>query len=232
MTIAIEASILAADFARLGEQAREAEDAGVDAIQVDVMDGRFVPNITFGPGVIRALRPLVEVPLEADLMIVEPGRYLAAFVDAGANRLIVHQESCPHLYRVLENIRELEVEAGVAIGPATSLTAVEEVLGLLDVIQVMTVSPGFGGQEFIRSQLDKIRRLRRMLDERGLTLPIIVDGGIDLTTAPLVVEAGATVLVAGSCIYNGERSVAENVRALRASFGKAEVRRGGRCNLE
>ena len=232
MTIVIEASILAADFARLGEQAREAEDAGVDAIQVDVMDGRFVPNITFGPGVVRALRPLVEVPLEADLMIVEPGRYLAAFVDAGANRLIVHQESCPHLYRVLENIRELEVEAGVAIGPATSLTAVEEVLGLLDVIQVMTVSPGFGGQEFIRSQLDKIRRLRRMLDERGLTLPIIVDGGVDSITAPLAVEAGATVLVAGSCIYNEERSVAENVRALRASFSNAEVGRGGRCNLE
>ncbi len=226
MTIAIEASILAADFARLGEQAREAEDAGVDAIQVDVMDGRFVPNITFGPGVIRALRSLVEVPLEADLMIVEPGRYLKAFVDAGANRLIVHQESCPHLYRVLENIRELEVEAGVAIGPATSLTAVEEVLGLLDVIQVMTVSPGFGGQGFIHSQLDKIRRLRRMLDERGLTLPIIVDGGIDPITAPLAVGVGATVLVAGSCIYNGERSVVENVRALRASFGKAEVRRG------
>ena len=226
MTIAIEASILAADFARLGEQAREAEDAGVDAIQVDVMDGRFVPNITFGPGVIRALRSLVEVPLEADLMIVEPGRYLKAFVDAGANRLIVHQESCPHLYRVLENIRELEVEAGVAIGPATSLTAVEEVLGLLDVIQVMTVSPGFGGQGFIHSQLDKIRRLRRMLDERGLTLPIIVAGGIDPITAPLAVGVGATVLAAGSCIYNGERSVVENVRALRASFGKAEVRRG------
>ena len=160
-------------------------------------------------------------------MIVEPGRYLAAFVDAGANRLIVHQESCPHVYRVLENILELEVEAGVAIGPATSLTAVEEVLGLLDVVQVMTVSPGFGGQGFIHSQLDKIRRLRRMLDERGLTLPIIVDGGIDPVTAPLTVGAGATVLVAGSCIYNGERSVAENVRALRASFGKVEVRRGG-----
>ena len=215
--VLIEASILSADFARLGEQAREAEVAGVDAIQVDVMDGRFVPDITFGPGVVRALRPLVSVPLDVDLMIVEPEWHLAAFADAGADRLIVHREACPHPYRVLQSIRELGVEAGVAIAPGTSLSALEELLDLVDLIQVMTVNPGWGGQPFIHSQLDKIRRLRRMLDERGLDIPIGVDGGIDPTTAPLVVRAGATVLVAGSSIYNNKTSVAQNVAALRAS---------------
>lgn len=215
--VIIEASILAADFARLGEQAREAEVAGVDAIQVDVMDGSFVPDITFGPGVVRVLRPLVKLPLDVHLMIVEPERHLAAFADAGADRLIVHQETCPHLHHVLQCIRELKIEAGVAINPGTPLSVLEEVLHLANLIQVMTVNPGWGGQPFLHSQLDKIRRLRRTLDERGLDVPIAVDGGIDTTTAPLVVDAGATVLIAGSSIYNEQASVAENVAALRAS---------------
>jgi len=215
--IVIEPSILSADFARLGEQAREAEAAGVEGLAVDIMDGRFVPNITFGPGVVRALRPLVSVTLDVDLMIVEPERYLAEFADAGADRLVVHQEVCSHLHRVLQSIRELGVEAGVAINPGTPLCVLEELLDLTDMIQVMTVNPGFGGQPFIHSQLDKIRRLREMLEERGLDIPIAVDGGIDPTTAPLVVDAGATVLVAGSSIYNSKGSVAENVAALRAS---------------
>jgi len=213
----IEASILSADFARLGEQAREAEAAGVDAIQVDVMDGSFVPDITFGPGVVRALHPLVSLPLDVHLMIVEPEKHLAAFANAGADRLIVHQETCPHLHRVLQRIHELNIEAGVAINPGTPLSVLEEVLGLADLIQVMTVNPGWGGQPFLHSQLDKIRRLRRMLDERGMDTPIAVDGGIDTTTAPLVVSAGATVLIAGSSIYNDQALVAENVAALRAS---------------
>jgi ribulose-phosphate 3-epimerase len=217
--VLIEASILSADFARLGEQAREAEAAGVDGIQVDVMDGRFVPNITFGPGVVRALRPLVSVTLDVDLMIVEPERYLEAFAEAGADRLTVHLEACTHPYRVLQSIRELDVEAGVAIGPGTSLSGLEEVLNLVDLIQIMTVNPGWGGQPFIHSQLDKIRRLRRTLDERGLDIPIGVDGGVNPTTAPLVVSAGATVLVAGSSIYNDRASVAENVATLRNSMG-------------
>jgi ribulose-phosphate 3-epimerase len=215
--VTIEASILSADFARLGEQAREAEAAGVDAIQVDVMDGRFVSDITFGPGVVRALRPLISVPLDVHLMIVEPGKHLAAFAEAGASRLIVHQETCPHLHRVLQTIHELDLAAGVTLNPGTSLSAVEEVLEMVDLIQVMTVNPGFGGQTFIHSQLGKIRRLRRRLDERNLDTPIAVDGGIDATTAPLVVGAGATVLVAGSSIYNDQGSVAHNVAALRAS---------------
>jgi len=215
--IVIEPSILSADFARLGEQAREAEAAGVEGLAVDIMDGRFVPNITFGPGVVRALRPLVSLTLDLHLMIVEPERYLAEFAEAGADRLVVHQEACVHLHRVLQSIRELEVEAGVAINPGTPLSVLEEVLDLTDLIQVMTVNAGFGGQPFIHGQVDKIRRLRQMLDQRGLDVPIAVDGGIDPTTAPLVVEAGATVLVAGSSIYNSKASVAENVAALRAS---------------
>jgi len=193
--ITIEASILAADFARLGEQAREAEAAGVDGIQVDVMDGRFVPNITFGPGVVRALRPLVSVTLDADLMIVEPDRHLQAFADAGADRLTVHLEACTHPYRVLQSIRELGVEVGVAIGPGTPLSDLEELLGLVDLIQIMTVNPGRGGQLFLHSQLDKVRRLGQILDERGFDITIGVDGGINPATAPLVVSAGATVLL-------------------------------------
>jgi ribulose-phosphate 3-epimerase len=217
--IVIEASILSADFARLGEQAREAEDAGVEAIQVDVMDGRFVPNITFGAGVVRALRPLVKVTLDVHLMIVEPERHLEAFAKAGADRLIVHQEACPHLHRVLQSIKELKMEAGVALNPTTPPDILEEVLDLTDLVQVMTVNPGWGGQAFIHSQLEKIRDLKRILNEGGRSARIAVDGGVDTTTAPLVVDAGATVLVAGSSIYNDKASVADNVAALRSSVG-------------
>lgn len=220
--IAIEPSVLAADFARLGEQAREAEAAGVEGLQIDVMDGRFVPNITFGPGVVRALRPLVSVTLDVHLMIVEPERYLEDFADAGADRLMVHQEACRHPHRVLQSIRELGVEAAVAINPGTPLSVLEELLDLTDLIQVMTVNPGFGGQPFIPSQVEKIRHLKQMLDEQSRDIPIAVDGGIDTTTAPLVVAAGATVLVAGSSIYNTKASVADNVAALRASVKSAQ----------
>ncbi len=216
--IVIEASILSADFARLGEQAREAEAAGVDAIQIDVMDGRFVPDITFGPGVVRALRRIVSVPLDVHLMIVEPQRHLEAFANAGADRVIVHQETCSHLHRVLQAIRRLKIEAGVSVNPGTPSSVLDEVLDLADLIQVMTVNPGWGGQSFIHSQLDKIRRLRHTLQEQQLDIPIAVDGGIDATTAPLVVEAGATVLIAGSSLYNDTATVAGNVAALRASI--------------
>lgn len=214
MNIIIEPSILSADFARLGEQVQEAEAAGAEATQIDVMDGRFVPNITFGQGVVKALRPLTRMKLDVHLMIVEPEKYLAEFAEAGAERLIVHQEACPHLHRTLQSIRDLGVEAGVALNPATPLSMVEEVLDLADVVQIMTVNPGFGGQGFIRSQLDKIRRLRQLLDARGTNTQIAVDGGIDTTTAPLVVKAGATILVAGSSVYNKEASVAQNLKAL------------------
>ena len=220
--IAIEPSILSADLTRLGEQVREGEAAGIEGFQIDVMDGRFVPNITFGPGVVRALRSLVSGILDVHLMIVEPERYLADFADAGANRLMVHQEATVHLHRVLQQIRELGAESAVALNPSTPLSVLEDVLDLTDVIQVMTVNPGFGGQPFIHSQVDKIRRLRQMLERRGLDIAIAVDGGIDPTTAPLVVEAGATILVAGSSIYNTRASVAENVRAIRESVARLE----------
>jgi len=218
--IEIEASVLSSDFLQLGDQAREAEEAGVDGIQVDVMDGRFVPNITFGQGIVRALRKILKVTLDVHLMIVEPERYIEEFAEAGANRIFVHQEACTHLHRVLSHIRELGVEAGVALNPSTPVGVVEEVFDVTDIIQVMTVNPGFGGQKFIHSQLDKISRLREMLEKHGYESPIAVDGGIDTITAPLVVKAGATVLVAGSSIYNDKASVAQNVAALRASIIK------------
>jgi ribulose-phosphate 3-epimerase len=220
MMIAIEASILAADFTRLGEQVREAEQAGVDGFQIDVMDGRFVPNITFGAGVVRALRSVVSVTLDVDLMIVEPEKHLRAFARAGADRLTVHREACLQPHRILNSVRELGVETGVAISPGTPLSALEDLVDLADVIQIMTVNPGFGGQPLISSQVDKIRRLRQMLDEQGRDIPIAVDGGIDPTTAPLVVEAGATILVAGSSIYNTKASVMDNVAALRESVAQ------------
>jgi ribulose-phosphate 3-epimerase len=216
--VKIEASILAADYARLGEQAREAQAAGVDGIQIDVMDGSFVPDITFGPGVVRALRREVDLFLDVDLMIVNPEKHLRPFADAGADRLIVHREACPHPHKVLESIRDLGVEVGIALAPGTSLSTIEELLGLVDLVQVMTVNPGWGGQPFLPTQLDKIDRLRRVLDERGIDVRIGVDGGINPTTAPLVVEAGASVLVTGSAVYGGAASVTGNVTQLRASI--------------
>lgn len=216
--VIIEPSILAADFTRLGEQVLEAEAAGVEAIQVDVMDGLFVPNITFGWGVVAALRPLVKLTLDAHLMIVEPERYLENFARAGADRILVHQETCPDLQRTLATIKELGVEAGVVIDSGTAVDVLEQFLELADLIQIMTVPAGFGGQAFIDGQLEKIRRLREMLAEKGLQVPIAVDGGVNPKTAPLVVQAGATVLVAGSSVYNRGGSVAENIAALYASL--------------
>jgi ribulose-phosphate 3-epimerase len=214
--IIIEPSILSADYTRLGDQVREAEAGGADAIQIDVMDGHFVPNLTFGPGIVRALRPLVGLKLDVHLMVDNPDSFIRIFAQAGADRLIVHQEACRNLNLTLQAICDLGVDAGVALSPGTDVGVLEEVLGRADVIQVMTVNPGFGGQEFILSQLEKISRLRAMLLERGLTTRIAVDGGIDEKTAPLAVAAGATVLVAGSAIYNRRGTVKENIDALRA----------------
>jgi len=216
--VTIEPSILSADFARLGEQVREAEAAGAEATQIDIMDGRFVPNLTFGPGIVKALRPLTRMKLDVHLMIVEPEKYLAEFANAGADRLIVHQETCPHLYRTLQLIQEFDIEVGVALNPGTPLCAVEEVLDLVEVVQIMTVNPGFGGQDFLHSQLDKIRRLRHLLADRKEHIRIAVDGGIDVTTAPLVVKAGATILVAGSSVYNKEAPVRQNLKTLYGSL--------------
>jgi len=212
--VIIEPSILSADFTKLGEAVIEAQNAGVSTIQIDVMDGRFVPNINFGPGVVAAIRPITNMMLDVHLMIVEPEKYIEDFVKSGADRIIVHQEACPHLHRVLQIIREFGVKSGITLNPATPVDMIEDVLELSDYVQVMGVNPGFGGQKFIHSQLNKIRVLKSMLEDRGLDVAVGLDGGIDLETAPLVVEAGATVLVAGSSVYNSKGSVKENVKAL------------------
>ena len=215
--IQIEPSILSADPLAIGTQAEEVERCGVDTIQVDVMDGHFVPNITFGPRLVRALKARIDLKLDVHLMMQEPERFIKQFADAGADRLIVHQEASPDLYRTLQNIRELKVESGVALNPATPVEAVEEVLDLVDVIQVMTVNPGYGGQKFIEAELSKVTRVRRMLDQKHPNKPVAVDGGINPTTALLAARAGATILVAGSSVFNSQASVAQNIEALKAS---------------
>ncbi|HEY7357992.1 MAG TPA: ribulose-phosphate 3-epimerase [Ktedonobacterales bacterium] len=211
-------SILSADFARLGEQVREAEAGGADRIQIDVMDGRFVPNITVGPLVVEAVRRSTSLPLEAHLMIVEPERYVEDFSSAGADIIIVHQEVSPHLHRTVEQIKQLGKGAGVAINPATPAEVLEEILPDLDLVLAMTVNPGFGGQEFIPGVLSKLRRLRGMIDNMRPGCDLEVDGGIHTETAPLVVAAGANVLVAGSAVYTPHESVAQAIQRLRASL--------------
>ena len=215
--VKIAPSILSADFVRLGEQVTEAEAAGADYIHVDVMDGHFVPNITVGPLVVEAVRRTTRLPLDVHLMIEAPERYIARFAKAGADILTVHVEACPHLHRVVQQIKGLGVKAGVSLNPATPLASLEEILGDVDLVLVMTVNPGFGGQEFIAGMLSKIRRLRRRLDERGLKCELEVDGGINAETAPEVVAAGANVLVAGQAIFGAEEGVAEAMRRIRES---------------
>ena len=217
--VKIEASILSADFSRLDEQAVEAESAGADGIQVDVMDGRFVPRVNFGPETVKALRPLLKRTIDVHLMIVEPELHIETYVKTGADRLIVHQEACTQrLCEVLQSIRRFGVEAGVSISPGTPLSVLEDVWDVADDIQVMTVNPGLSGQPFLHDQVVKIRNLARRLHELGRNIPIVIDGGMDTNTAPLVVGAGANSLVAGSSIYNRRGSVAENLAALRASI--------------
>ncbi|MCU0492748.1 MAG: ribulose-phosphate 3-epimerase [Chloroflexaceae bacterium] len=218
--IKIAPSILSADFARLGEQVREAEAAGADWIHVDVMDGHFVPNISIGPLIVRALRPVTSLPLDVHLMITKPDRYLADFARAGADRITVHVEACPHLHRTIQAIKELGCKAGVTLNPATSLMTLEEILPDVDLVLIMSVNPGFGGQHYIPSSTAKIRRLRHMLDSRGSQAELEVDGGIKAENVAEVVGAGATVLVAGSSVFNREASVAENIQRLRAALTK------------
>lgn len=216
MTIQIVPSILSADFSRLGEAVRAAEQGGADAVQIDVMDGQFVPNITVGAPVIAALRPVTVLPLDVHLMIAEPGRYVEEFVDAGADIITVHVEACTHVHRVIQQIKAAGVQAGVALNPGTPAVMVQELLEDLDLVLVMTVNPGFGGQAFIPTTLPKILTLRTMLDERGRSeVPIQVDGGISSETAPLVVAAGARSLVAGSAVYSGHDSIANAITTLR-----------------
>lgn len=217
-SVQILPSILSADFRCLGQQVAEVEQAGADRIHIDVMDGRFVPNITVGPLVIEAIRQSTGLPLDVHLMIVEPERYLDDFAAAGADVILVHQEACPHLHRTIEQIKSLGRQAGVVLNPATPLTTLEEVLPVVDQILIMSVNPGFGGQRFIAESTDKVRRLHDLLDERGSSAAIEVDGGIDSITALQVAAAGAKLLVAGSAIFNAPGGPAEGVRRLRASL--------------
>ncbi len=198
----IAPSILSADFGRLAEEVKAVEAAGADYIHIDVMDGRFVPNLTIGPLVVAAVKRATKLPLDVHLMIVEPEKFIADFAKAGASTLTVHQETCPHLHRTLQQIRAAGVRPSVVLNPSTPLSAIEEVLGEVDQVLLMSVNPGFGGQSFISSTIEKVRKLRALLDARGLEVDIEVDGGINAQTAKQVVEAGANVLVAGNAIFN------------------------------
>ncbi|MCM3079903.1 ribulose-phosphate 3-epimerase [Brevibacillus invocatus] len=201
--VKIAPSILSANFARLSEEIQDVERGGADWIHVDVMDGHFVPNITIGPLIVDAIRPVTKLPLDVHLMIEEPDRYIPQFAKSGADWITVHQEACRHLHRTIYLIKEQGVKAGVVLNPATPLVTIESLLPDLDMVLLMTVNPGFGGQSFISSVVPKIRELRRMLDERGLGhVEIEIDGGVNKDTGRHCIEAGATVLVAGNAVFN------------------------------
>jgi ribulose-phosphate 3-epimerase len=216
--IKLAPSILSADFARLGEQVAEVTAAGVDYIHVDVMDGHFVPNITIGAPVVAAIRPHTNLPLDVHLMIEAPQQYLKQFADAGADIITVHIEACPHIHRVVQAIKELRVKAGVAINPGTPIDTLNDILPSLDLVLVMTVNPGFGGQTFIEGMLDKIARLRTKMDREGLTAELEVDGGINAEVAPRVVKVGARVLVAGAAVFGSGKTVKQAVQRIRKSL--------------
>jgi len=217
-SIRLTPSILAADFMRLGEQVREVAEAGADGLHIDVMDGLFVPNISIGIPIVAALRRSIDLPLDCHLMIVDPERYIDAFVAAGATHITIHVEACRHLHRTIQQIHDLGVTAGVALNPATSLTTIEEILPDLDLVLIMSVNPGFSGQTYIPGSTAKIVRLRRMLDEHGLHhIDLQVDGGISVANVADVIGAGATSIVAGAGVFNA-LPIAETMQALRQAI--------------
>jgi ribulose-phosphate 3-epimerase len=223
--VKIAPSILSADFTHLGDAVRAAEEAGVDRVQIDVMDGRYVPNITFGALAVAALRPLTRLILEIHLMVEPPEDFIEEFAHAGADTLIVHQESTPHLHRVIEHIHALGKKAGVALNPSTPAVLISDVVASLQLVLVMTVNPGFGGQEFIPGTLSKIRQVRNTIEQQSLECEVEVDGGINTETAPQVVAAGANVLVAGSAVFDAKEGVASAVKRLLSSAVAGEASR-------
>lgn len=212
--IKIAPSLLSANFAYLADEIKKVEAAGADLLHLDIMDGHFVPNLTFGPPVIAALRQVTKLPFDVHLMVTNPQELIEPFVKAGADILTVHAETAPHMHRLIQTIKASGVQAAVSLNPATPLTAIEEVLSDLDMVLIMSVNPGFGGQQFIPESVNKIKRLRQMIESRNLKVDIEVDGGINKTTAQAVVEAGANVLVAGSAVY-GAPDVAKAIQELR-----------------
>lgn len=212
-------SILSANFGCLGEQVAEVTKAGADYIHIDVMDGHFVPNITIGAPVVAALRSWTDLPLDVHLMIERPERFIPQFVEAGANILTVHVEACQHLHRIIEEIKSMGIKAGVSVNPATPLNLMNEILNSVDLVLIMTVNPGFGGQVFIPQMLGKISRLRQELDEKGLNVELEVDGGITAELAPEVVKAGARVLVAGAAIFSTNVSITEALYRIKRAVG-------------
>jgi ribulose-phosphate 3-epimerase len=218
MKVKLAPSILSADFSRLGEQVAEATEAGADYIHVDVMDGRFVPQITIGSLIVKALRPWTDLPLDVHLMVEDPLSQIPYFAEAGANIITIHAEVCPHLHRAVQRIKEFKAKAGVALNPGTSLAMLDEILPSLDLVLLMTVNPGFGGQPFLEEVVDKIARLRKILDGRGLAAELEVDGGITAAVAPKVVRAGARVLVAGTAVFGSGEGINEALKRLRESL--------------
>jgi len=223
VSVQIAPSLLSADFSRLGEEVRAAERGGADLIHIDVMDGHFVPNITMGPLVVSAVRKVTSLPLDVHLMIEQPDRHIEAFVKAGAARISVHVEVLPHMHRTVHYIQSLGAKAGVAINPATPVSAIEEIAADLDHVLVMSVNPGFGGQTFIARSESKLRAVRQLLTRVGSRAPIEVDGGIDHSTAPLVAAAGADILVAGQAIF-GQPDPERATRDLRAAVAGTAVK--------
>jgi len=216
--IKLAPSILSADFARLGEQIAEATKAGADYIHIDVMDGHFVPNITIGAPVVASLRSWTHLPLDVHLMIEQPERYISHFADSGADIITVHVEACPHLHRTIQVIKELGVKAGVALNPASSLSMVDEIMPQVDLILIMSVNPGFGGQAFIPETLEKINRLRRMLDSRKVDAELEVDGGITINNASSIVKAGGRVLVIGTSVFNAKEGMSQALQKIREAI--------------